>query len=293
MIASAVCRPVLIAGLSLLGLSGPAQADIDLSGVWVGRVHEDFRERGEGPDMVEYEGLPINEAGRARALSWDPSILALEEYQCRPHPSDYYTRFSNFRFEKQVDPTTQQTLAWRMRKVWQAAERSIWMDGRERPPEYAAHTWQGFSLGQWEGDVLSVHTTHLKQAYIRRNGVARSDRAQTREHYIRHGNYITVIVVIHDPANLTESMIRSSDYELNPQANIAPYPCDPVVEIVGLGKGTVPAYLPGKHPYLTEYADKYNLPLEAVLGGAETMYPEYMQTMKALGAGRRTSAVRE
>jgi hypothetical protein len=286
-------RSALVAAAGLLGFSGLAQAEIDLSGIWVGRVHEDFLERGTGPDMVEYEGLPLNESGRARALSWDPSLLALEEYQCRPHPSDYYTRFANFRFEKRVDSTTQQTISWHMRKVWQAAERDIWMDGRARPPEYAGHTWQGFSLGQWEGDVLSVHTTHLKQAYIRRNGVSRSDRAQTREHYIRHGNYITVIVVIQDPANLTESMIRSSDYELNPQANIAPYPCDPVVEIVGLDKGKVPAYLPGKHPFLTEYADKYRLPLESVLGGAETMYPDYMQKVKALRAGQRTTAVRE
>jgi hypothetical protein len=167
------------------------------------------------------------------------------------------------------------------------------MDGRERPPEFAAHTFQGFSLGKWEGDVLSVETTHLKQSYIRRNGVARSDRATTREHYARHGNYVTVIVVIRDPANLTESMIRSSDYELNNQANIPPYPCDPTVEIAGQPKGLVPAYLPGKHPFLTEYADKYKLPLEAVLGGAQTMYPEYMQKVRELRSGQRTSAARE
>jgi hypothetical protein len=275
-------RAAAASSLALLFLSGTALAEIDLSGVWVARVHEDFLERGTGPDMVEYEGLPLSEAGRARALAWDPSLVTLEEYQCRPHPSDYYTRFANFRFTKLVDSTTQATTGWHMRKVWQAAERTIWMDGRERPPEYAAHSWQGFSLGKWDGDVLAVHTTHLKQAYIRRNGVARSDRAETREYYARHGNYVTVIVVIKDPANLTESMIRSSDYELNNQANIAPYPCDPVVEIVGQPKGYVPHYLPGKHPFLTEYADKNKLPLEAVLGGAQTMYPEYMQRVREL-----------
>ncbi|MEY4931831.1 MAG: hypothetical protein RLZZ403_151 [Pseudomonadota bacterium] len=286
-------RAALASSLGMLFLSGTAVAEIDLSGVWVARVHEDFLERGTGPDMVEYEGLPISESGRARALSWDPSLLTLEEYQCRPHPSDYYTRFANFRFTKLVNSETQSTIGWHMRKVWQAAERTIWMDGRERPPEFAAHTFQGFSLGKWEGDVLSVETTHLKQSYIRRNGVARSDRATTREHYARHGNYVTVIVVIRDPANLTESMIRSSDYELNNQANIPPYPCDPTVEIAGQPKGLVPAYLPGKHPFLTEYADKYKLPLEAVLGGAQTMYPEYMQKVRELRSGQRTSAARE
>ncbi len=281
-------RIVATCGLGVL-LAGPALAEIDLSGVWAERRHEDFPERGEGPDMVEYEGLPISDAGRQRALAWDPSILTLEEYQCRPHPSDYYTRFSPFRATKNVDSTTQQVTSWHIRKVWQAAERTIWMDGRERPPAYAAHTWQGFSLGQWEGDVLTVHTTHLKQAYIRRNGVARSDRAETREHYQRHGDILTVVVVINDPANLTESMIRSSDYVINPQGAITPYPCDPVVEIVGQDAGKVPHYLPGQHPFLTEYADRHKLPIEAVMGGANTMYPEFIEKVRSLRSAGLTS----
>lgn len=275
--------------LSLL-VAVPVSAEIDLSGVWAERRHEDFPERGEGPDMVEYEGLPLSEAGRARALAWDPSLLTLQEYQCRPHPSDYYTRFSPFRATKNVDSTTQQTVSWHLRKVWQAAERTIWMDGRARPPAYANHTWQGFSLGQWDGDVLSVHTTHLKESYIRRNGVARSDRAETREHYKRHGDLLTVVVVIHDPVNLTESMIRSSDYVINPQGTINPYPCDPVVEIVGQDAGKVPHYLPGQHPFLTEYADRQKLPLEAVMGGAPTMYPEFIEKVRQLRSASVTQA---
>ena len=46
-----------------------------------------------------------------------------------------------------------------IRKEWQAAERTIWMDGRARPPEYAGHSWQGFSLGKWEGDVMFLLQT--------------------------------------------------------------------------------------------------------------------------------------
>jgi hypothetical protein len=33
---------------------------------------------------------------------------------------------------------------------------------------------------------------------------------------------------------------------------------------------------------LTEFATKRELPLEAVRGGAETMYPEYQQKLKEL-----------
>jgi hypothetical protein len=261
-------------------------AEIDLSGVWGARFHEDQPERLPGPDMVEYHGVPINDADRARGLAWDPSILTLEEYQCRPHPSDYFTRFSPERIWKTIDSETQATTSWNIRKEWQAAERSIWMDGRARPAEYAAHSFQGFSLGQWDGDILSVETTHLKESYVRRNGLARSDKATTREHYVRHGDVLTIVAVIHDPVYLTESYIRSSDYVLNNKQNIAPYPCDPVVEIVGQAKGYVPAYLPGKHPSEWEYADRYNLSHEAVLGGAQTMYPEFMEKALAAGAKR-------
>jgi hypothetical protein len=278
-------RTAIAAALLLLA-STSSMAEVDLSGVWNVRLHEDLPERIPGPDMAEFHGVPINEANRARGLAWDPSILTLEEYQCRPHASDYFTRFSPERIWKEIDSETQQTKGIHIRKEWQAAERTIWMDGRERPPAYAAHSWQGFSLGKWEGDVLAVETTHLKESYVRRNGLARSDRATTREHYIRHGDYLTIVAVINDPVYLTESFIRSSDYALDNKRNIAPYPCDPVVEIVGQPKGYVPHYLPGKHPSEFEYADRFNISHEAALGGAQTAYPEFMEKGLAVGKKR-------
>ena len=57
------------------------------------------------------------------------------------------------------------------------------------------------------------------------------------------------------------------------------YPCDPVVEI-DRPADSVPNYLPGENPFVREFADKYHLPRAAVLGGAETMYPEYRKQFK-------------
>ena len=45
--------------------------------------------------------------------------------------------------------------------------------------------------------------------------------------------------------------------------------------------GDVPAYFPGENPFMDEFRNKYKLPLDAVLGGPETMYPEYMEKLKA------------
>ena len=123
-------------------------------------------------------------------------ILTLPEHQCKPHPADYSPRGpANLRIWREIDHDTQQLVAIHTHISWQQPERTIWMDGRPHPPEYAAHTWQGFSTGKWDGDMLTVTTTHLKMGWIRRNGIPRSDKAVLTEHFVRHGDYLTLISV--------------------------------------------------------------------------------------------------
>jgi hypothetical protein len=258
----------------------PAFAQIDPSGEWAPRFHEDQPERIPGPEIGDYLGLPINGAARLRGDSWDASLLTLPEHQCKPHPADYGPRGpANLRITKEVDTDTQEVIAFHTHISWQAPERTIWMDGREHPPEYAAHTWQGFSTGKWEGDMLTVTTTHLKTGWIRRNGIPRSDRAVLTEHWIRHGDYLTLVSIITDPVYLTEPFIRTTNWVEDPRQSIAPYPCESVEEIAR-PKGLVPHHLPGTNRFLQEFPAKYHLPEGAARGGAETMYPEYQQKMK-------------
>ena len=169
-------------------------------------------------------------------------------------------------------------IAYHTHISWQSPERTIWMDGRPHPPEYAVHTWQGFSTGKWDGDVLTVTTTHLKIGWIRRNGIPRSDRAVVTEHFIRHADYLTDAVIVNDPVYLSEPFIRTTDWQADPRQQIAPYPC----ESVEIGKRTlgaaVPHHLPGTNPFLKEFSERYNVPYPATRGGAETMYPEYRQS---------------
>ena len=273
---------VKIAG-SLLVLAGfacvPASAQIDLAGEWNPRFHEDQPERIPGPDIGDYLGIPLTDAARMRADSWDASLLTLPEHQCKPHPSDYGMRGpANTRIWKEVDTATQQTIAWHTHISWQAPERTIWMDGRPHPPDYAAHTWQGFSTGKMEGNMLTITTTHLKNGWIRRNGIPRSEKATVVEHMIRNGNYLTWMVVVNDPVYLTEPFVRTTDFVLDLNQQIAPYPCESVVE-VDRPLGVVPHHLPGTNTFLTEFSTKYKLPPQAVRGGAETMYPEYRTKM--------------
>jgi hypothetical protein len=279
---SLVMIAMLARPVSAQGPQAPARG-IDLSGEWAPRFHEDQPERIPGPDIGDYLGLPINAAGRLHADSWDASLLTLPEHQCKPHPADYSPRGpANLRLWKEIDTASQQIVAWHTHISWQAPERTIYMDGRPHPPEYAAHTWQGFSTGEWEGEMLKVTTTHLKMGWIRRNGVPRSDTATLVERFVRHGNVLTLISWINDPVYLEEPFVRTTNWELDPRQNIAPYPCQIVVE-VDRPQGTVPHHLPGTNPFLNEFPAKFALPPEAARGGAETMYPEYqlkLQTMK-------------
>jgi hypothetical protein len=262
--------------------SSSAVAQTDPSGDWSPRFHEDEPERIPGPEIADYLGLPINAADRLRGDSWDATLLELQENQCRAHAADYAWRGpSNIRIWKEVDVPTQKVIAYHIYTSAYNESRTIWMDGRPHPPPYAAHSWLGFSTGTWDGDTLTVTTDHLKENWVRRNGIERSDEAVVREHFLRHGDYLTVAVITYDPVYLTEPFIRTTDFISDPQQQIAPWPCEPVDE-VDRPEGVVPHHLPGTNPFLNEFPANYGIPPEAARGGAETMYPEYKSKMKQM-----------
>jgi hypothetical protein len=139
----------------------------------------------------------------------------------------------------------------------------------------------GFSTGKWEGHVLTVTTTHLKEGWLRRNGVARSDEATVTEHFIRHDNVLSWTVVINDPVYLEEPFIRNRDYRYNIDTQIANYPCVSVIEMVR-EPGYIPHHLPGQNPDLINFSEAHKIPFEAAMGGAATMYPEYTDVLRTL-----------
>jgi hypothetical protein len=260
----------------------PALAQIDLSGTWASRMHEDWMERWPGPDVGDFTGLPINDDGRARALSYSPSMLSLPERQCLYYgPS--YTLIGPFGMKiwSESEPVNGRIVSWNLSGAVDKTPRTIWMDGRPHPPAAAVRTFSGFSTGQWQGRTLVVTTTHMKATPLRRNGVPLSDEAKMTEYFVRHADLLTVAAVIEDPANLSEPHILSRTYELDPalQINVYPAPCNPGIEAPGLGPGSVPHFLPGENPFMSEMPKRYGLPPDATLGGAETLYPEFRKKL--------------
>jgi len=271
--------PILLL-LSGTAFGRAAFAQTDPSGVWSPLFFEDIPERLAGAEIGDYLGLPINAAARLRVDSWDATLVELPENQCRAHGSDYGWRGpSVLSIWTEVDKASQKVIAYHTHLSAYGAEQTIWMDGRPHPPDYARHTWGGFSTGKWEGDTLVVETTHLKENWLGLNGVPRSDVATASAHIMKHGDYLTVAAITYDPVYLTEPLIRTTDFVYNPQQQLAPWPCEPVDE-VDRPPGVVPHHLPGTNKFLDEFARRYGIPFEATRGGAETMYPEYRLKLK-------------
>jgi hypothetical protein len=279
----------LLLGMGLL-CAGPAFAQLDLTGIWSPVFHEDQPERIPGPELADFLGLPINAAARQWALAWDPSRLTLPEHQCQVHTVAYMYRGPLLlRIWEQRDPQTQDLIAIRQYISNYEQNRTIYMDGRPHPPDYAPHTWMGFSTGQWEGNILTVTTTHIKQGWHRRNGLPSSDRITLVEHFIRHDDHLTHVTVVTDPVYLTEPLIKSQDFtHTASEEGIGTggittgwlYPCEYVEEILGRSPDAVPSYMPGENPFVSEFAGRHKVPVAAAMGGAETTYPEYRKQLQ-------------
>jgi cyclase len=280
-------------GLDFSGHTG-LPAGIDLSGSWYPLAFQDSGLITASGALAEYGGIPLNEAGRLYALAWNSSRIQGRQHQCMGYVPPYtYNQPGNLRFWEERDPYTQRLVA--IKNYWQIAEgtRTIWMDDRPHPPAYAQHTWAGFSTGKYEGNALTVYTTHLKRGWIRANGIAQSDEATLVEHFIRHGDRITYLSVVNDPVYLDEPFSRT--YTLGrsiKEPDAWQYDCDDGEQILGRSENQVESYFWGRHPFAREFAEKNQIPFLGTLGGPVTMYEDLLDKLSD-PAGAEAAATAE
>lgn len=267
---------LLLASLAARPVSAQENSPLDLTGTWRWINHEDERDRNPGAYPGDYRGTPLNDAARMRADTYDEEVNATSLLlQCRPRTPGYQAKgLDPMRIDKVADPLSRQPVAYRISYEKTPGDRVIWLDGRQRPSPYALHSWDGFSTGTFRGDTLEITTTHLKEGFVRRNGVPTSFRATVIEHVSLEEPYLEWTFTVIDPDYLTEPLVRSATYVRAPTLQLPPYPCQPEEYQPG-GTYKVPHYLPGDNPYLTESPFKYKAPLEGSRGGAETLYPEW------------------
>jgi hypothetical protein len=281
MIRSTLIHTVGALTLGATLLPAPAVAQVDLSGWWTRIGHSDNSYSREPVDLL---GIPVNEDGRAKALSYDLAALSATERQCQMYTPVYaFTGPFGLQITSEQDPITQRLVAWKIAGWIDRDPTIIWMDGRPHPSQYAVHSHGGFTTGWWEGDTLTAYTTHFKLGDIKRHTSFSSDRATLTYRFTRRGDLLTVTGILEDPVYLAEPYVLTNVFRLEPGGNPLPLTaCEPIEELPHLHEnpGLVPHYLPGRNPWVNELTQNRNIPLEAVMGGPATMYPEYRKTLR-------------
>jgi hypothetical protein len=255
-----------------------ADAQVEITGSWAARNHEVLT--GDGLP-VDFTGLPLNEEGRIRALSYSESQLAMEERQCQGWPAFYLVQGPfGLKIWSDTDPLKGTVISYTIGAWEDRAPLTIWMDARPHPSKYAEHTRAGFTTGAWEGNTLVAYTTHMKAGFLRKTGAPSSDEATMTLRFYRHGDILTLLAIIEDPIYLAEPWILSRSFQLSatPLSTTGP-PC--VTTYEGSSVQTAPHYLPEKNPFVDEMTTKYGVPRDAATGKPETIYPEYRKKIPA------------
>jgi cyclase len=272
---------------------GPLVNGIDFSGSWYPGRHQEAGLGTAAGSLVDYGGIPINEASRIYALSWPASRQTVKQHQCQGYAPPYlWYAPGNYRIWEERDPDTQRLVSINAYAQIAEGERIMYTDGRPHPSPYAPHTFPGFTTGKYEGHIFTTTTTHIKRGWIRSTGVTQSDEATVVEHYIRHGDRITIFAVTTDPVMLTEPFSKTSVLirsQRDPDGWL--YACDDGEQVLGRPPDYVPSHLFGQNASLRDYSNTNKVPLLGALGGAETMYPDFVNKVRNAGTAADAEAM--
>jgi len=290
----AVTPLLVVAALAILvpvaAVAQPArpQNPPDVAGEW--RLDNNEYDTTAQPPLGDYTGIAFNAAGVMRSETTAESIFGTPEFQCRPHSSPHQWRgLGGARILKEQDPLTREVRVYHI-QFMRSLDRPIYMDGRPHPPEWAPHTWTGFSTGEWIGNTLKITTTHLKDGFLHRGGPQTSDMYTMTEFLTRHGDILTILTIIDDPIYLDEPYMDSTTYTYDPSSSVNFETCNGTAfaESGGTDRHHVPHFLPGSNTdALNEWLKKDDqVPKDAARGGVKTLYPEYRNVV----AGTTTAA---
>jgi hypothetical protein len=108
-----------------------------------------------------------------------------------------------------------------------AEQRVIPTDGGKHDPERAKeYTYNGYTIGHWEGDTLVLDSIGFTDAtWLARGGFFHSDQMRVVERFTRQGNEIRYEVTVEDPEVLVEPWVmtpRVLRLATNPRAGLLP-----------------------------------------------------------------------
>lgn len=218
-------------------LTPRAAAPVDLAGLWVSVVTEDWRWRMRTPPRGDYASVPMTNAARTVADAWDPARDAAAGEQCRAYGAAAIMRVpGRIRLSWDDDATIKvETEAGTQTRLFRFAP----------PAGPEAASWQGTSIASWQpsgrggrgggappqGGSLQVVTTNLRPGYLRKNGVPYSAGARVTEYFNRvnqdNGDaWLIVTTMVEDPEYLSARFVTSSHFKKVPDGSAwNPTPC--------------------------------------------------------------------
>ena len=218
--------------------SARAAAPVDLTGMWVSVVTEDWRWRMRTPPKGDYASLPLTEAAIKAADSWDPARDAAAGEQCRP-----FGGAAIMRVPGRIRITWNDDTTLKLEAEAGTQTRSFAFG----PVQAGEPSWQGVSAASWQvaggaggrrgggpprGGSLKVVTTNLRAGYLRRNGVPYSANARVTEYFNRVNeetgdSWLIVTTMVEDPQYLNARFVTSAHFKKIPDDSPwKPTPCE-------------------------------------------------------------------
>jgi hypothetical protein len=173
--------------------------------------------------VMEFGGLKPKPAALAKAKAWDPKQGMTVSTACQI-PSIVYALQGPFPIE-----IYQGTELMVMRLEFMDMARVFLIGDRPEWPAKAPHTKVGYSRAHWEGDILVVVTTHLKEATITNNGLDHSDSIRVTERYrlADGGKQLIISQEYDDPEVLENRGVRYIGFRRAEGDHVHAYDCDP------------------------------------------------------------------
>jgi len=198
-------------------------APFDLTGYWVSVITEDWLERMTMPPKNFIGSLPVNDAARKFAASFDLAADKAAGQECRPHGAAGNIRSPGRLHFTWVNDDT-------LRIDFSAGTQTRTIPFKPATPSTEL-SWQGQSSASWNEALhlrqfaapartgrpaLRVVTKQMKPGYLQRNGMPYSEQAVMTEFYDRFEldgtPWIVVTTQIDDPQYLREPLIWSTQF---------------------------------------------------------------------------------
>jgi hypothetical protein len=104
--------------------------------------------------------------------------------------------------------------------------RQIFMDGRKHPSDMSP-TWQGYSIGRWEGDTLVIETAGFNdRSWLDRRGTGHSEEMRVVERFRRRDfGHMDLTITVTDPKTFTQPITINVVEELLPDTDLLEHYC--------------------------------------------------------------------